>query len=291
MKTHSLSKRFLSLFLCIVFCFSLLPTAAFADDAGDTAETQEEAGVIVLEGTEDPAEEVIVTEPSTEADSSTETALTEEEELPEELEFAELERIQRPGDAEIQGRNDVATVAYADGVGYESYTSLEAAIAAAGTEFDGALLGSTIQLAMDVTQDWLVLSGKTVVLDLNGKTLTADIDAYAGDYTITNGTVNGTVYANGLDSGETGHLTIASDATIEADYANEQDDALLEAYYGRPATVEEKKRFIAAKLYVDYLWTLWGLTRVPFDGDFMQDYADGRYLRLKKNIEAYQKLG
>ena len=79
--------------------------------------------------------------------------------------------------------------------------------------------------------------------------------------------------------------------SIEADYSPENDDELLEAYYGRPATIDEKKRFIAAKMYVDYLWTLWGLTRIPFDGDFMQEYADGRYIRLKKNIEAYNKLG
>lgn len=79
--------------------------------------------------------------------------------------------------------------------------------------------------------------------------------------------------------------------SIEADYSPENDDQLLEEYYGRSATVEEKKRFVAAKMYVDYLWTLWGLTRVPFDGDFMQEYADGRYIRLKKNIEAYKKLG
>ena len=79
--------------------------------------------------------------------------------------------------------------------------------------------------------------------------------------------------------------------SIEADYSPDNDDQLLEEYYGRSATVEEKKRFVAAKMYVDYLWTLWGLTRVPFDGDFMQEYADGRYIRLKKNIEAYKKLG
>ena len=78
--------------------------------------------------------------------------------------------------------------------------------------------------------------------------------------------------------------------SIEAAYAPADDEALLNAYYKREATVEEKKRFIAAKLYVDYLWTLWGLTRVPFDGDFMQEYADGRYARLKKNIEAYKAL-
>ena len=82
--------------------------------------------------------------------------------------------------------------------------------------------------------------------------------------------------------------------SIEAEYTPENDDQLLTAYYGledRTTGVEEKKRFIAAKLYVDYLWTLWGLTRVPFDGDFMQEYADGRYERLKRNIAAYQALG
>ena len=78
--------------------------------------------------------------------------------------------------------------------------------------------------------------------------------------------------------------------SIEAEYSEENDNELLAAYFDRDASVEEKKRFIAAKLYVDYLWTLWGLTRVPFDGDFMQDYADNRYLRLKNNIKAYKKL-
>lgn len=78
--------------------------------------------------------------------------------------------------------------------------------------------------------------------------------------------------------------------SIEADYTEENDNDLLVAYFGRQITVEEKKRFIAAKMYVDYLWTLWGLTRVPFDGQFMQDYADTRYARLKKNIGAYKKV-
>lgn len=81
--------------------------------------------------------------------------------------------------------------------------------------------------------------------------------------------------------------------SIECEYGTEEDDELLKNYYaieGRTAGVKEKKRFIAAKMYVDYLWTLWGLTRVPFDGEFMQEYADNRYKRLKENIEAYMKL-
>ena len=78
--------------------------------------------------------------------------------------------------------------------------------------------------------------------------------------------------------------------SIEADYSPSDDEALLEAYYGRPATAAEKRRLAAAKLYVDYLWTLWGLTRVPFDGTFMQEYADARYERLKRNLAYYESI-
>ena len=81
--------------------------------------------------------------------------------------------------------------------------------------------------------------------------------------------------------------------SIEAEYSEKEDDELLKAYYSvenKIAGVEEKKKFIAAKLYVDYLWTLWGLTRVPYDGAFMQEYADNRYKRLKNNIDAYKAI-
>lgn len=81
--------------------------------------------------------------------------------------------------------------------------------------------------------------------------------------------------------------------SIEANYTPEDDEALLKAYYGyegRVPSLDEKKYFIAAKMYVDFLWTLWGLTRIPFDGNFMQEYADNRYTRLKKNIEIYNNL-
>ncbi len=78
--------------------------------------------------------------------------------------------------------------------------------------------------------------------------------------------------------------------SIEADYMPENDNQLLETYFERKVEVEEKKRFAAAKLYVDFLWTLWGLTRVPFDGQFMQEYADYRYERLKRNIDVYKRI-
>lgn len=78
--------------------------------------------------------------------------------------------------------------------------------------------------------------------------------------------------------------------SIECDYTEENDDELLKDYHEAPVSTTQKKLFIASKLYVDYLWTLWGLTRVPFDGQFMQYYADNRYKRLLSNIEMYRKI-
>jgi len=78
--------------------------------------------------------------------------------------------------------------------------------------------------------------------------------------------------------------------SIECNYSEENDNYLLNYYYGRPASTLEKQYFIASKMYVDYLWTLWGLTRVPYDGEFMQEYADNRYNRLKNNIAIFNKL-
>ena len=78
--------------------------------------------------------------------------------------------------------------------------------------------------------------------------------------------------------------------SIETDCTPENDMELLREYYEREATPAEQRRFAAAKLYVDLLWTLWGLTRVPYDGQFMRDYAAERYERLKANIAAYEKL-
>ena len=78
--------------------------------------------------------------------------------------------------------------------------------------------------------------------------------------------------------------------SIEMGYGDDEDNYLLKQYFKKDVTSDEKKRFIAAKMYVDYLWTLWGLTRVPYDGYFMQEYADSRYKRLKNNILQYQSI-
>ena len=67
------------------------------------------------------------------------------------------------------------------------------------------------------------------------------------------------------------------------------DEQLLEAYFEREIDVNDRKHFLAAKIYVDYLWTLWAKARVPYDGQSMKDWALERYTRLKRNLVEYQR--
>jgi len=78
--------------------------------------------------------------------------------------------------------------------------------------------------------------------------------------------------------------------SIEAEYAPEHDALLLKSYLGNEPTQLDKKHFLASKIYVDYLWTLWAKTRVPYDGQPMEDWASERYDRMKKNIELFEAL-
>ena len=75
-----------------------------------------------------------------------------------------------------------------------------------------------------------------------------------------------------------------ADISIEADYDKEMDEKLLRRYHGGEPDENQKLRFEANKIYLDFLWTLWGKTRVPFDGEPLEEYARNRYERLKKNM-------
>ncbi|MBQ4066245.1 MAG: phosphotransferase family protein [Clostridia bacterium] len=81
-----------------------------------------------------------------------------------------------------------------------------------------------------------------------------------------------------------------ADVSIEASFDGESDSLLLSEYLGRVPTLEDRKHFLASKIYVDYLWTLWAKTRVPYDGQPMEDWAVERYERMKNNIAAFEKL-
>ena len=76
-----------------------------------------------------------------------------------------------------------------------------------------------------------------------------------------------------------------ADLSIEAEYTAEMDAELLAAYFGRLPEQGEILRFQANQIYLDFLWSLWGKTRVPFDGEEMEQYALGRYERLKNSLQ------
>ena len=78
-----------------------------------------------------------------------------------------------------------------------------------------------------------------------------------------------------------------ADVSIEADLSAEQDNMLLGFYFNKGVTEEEVIRFHANKLYLDYLWSLWGKARVPFDGEPMEIYGQERYARLRRNLNDF----
>lgn len=78
-----------------------------------------------------------------------------------------------------------------------------------------------------------------------------------------------------------------ADISIEASYNEKQDSYLLKNYLQKEPTIYEKERFFANKLYLDYLWTLWAKTRVPFSEKEMEQYALERYTRLKTNLNKF----
>ena len=81
-----------------------------------------------------------------------------------------------------------------------------------------------------------------------------------------------------------------ADVSIEAGYDAECDRLLLLAYTQREPDKLTEKHFLASKLYVDYLWTLWAKARVPYDGQPMEDWALDRYTRLKNNLRIYKSI-
>lgn len=80
-----------------------------------------------------------------------------------------------------------------------------------------------------------------------------------------------------------------ADVSIEAAFTDKQDEEFLLFYLGRQPEYAERLRFHANKLYLDYLWALWGKARVPFGGEAMELYGTERYERLKRNLAAFKK--
>jgi thiamine kinase-like enzyme len=73
------------------------------------------------------------------------------------------------------------------------------------------------------------------------------------------------------------------DLSVEAGFAEEQDEELLKGYFGGAVAAQDRARMVIYKAMCDLLWTLWGLiqhaNRNPAD-DFWA-YALNRFTRCK----------
>lgn len=80
-----------------------------------------------------------------------------------------------------------------------------------------------------------------------------------------------------------------ADLSIESAYGFTEEKVLLEEYYSCQISLAQMQRFDANKILVDYLWSLWGKTRVIVEGAKMEKYSCIRFERLKKHIINYEK--
>lgn len=73
------------------------------------------------------------------------------------------------------------------------------------------------------------------------------------------------------------------DLSVEAQFDDAQDAALLSAYFNGPAPAAAHGRMVIYKAMCDLLWTLWGLIQLANanPADDFRSYADGRFARCK----------
>ncbi len=75
-----------------------------------------------------------------------------------------------------------------------------------------------------------------------------------------------------------------ADVMIEAELNQEQEELFKGFYFETAATKEEERRIVMNKVFLDFLWSLWGKQRYSVGEDDMQAYAHDRYVRMKKNL-------
>jgi thiamine kinase-like enzyme len=73
------------------------------------------------------------------------------------------------------------------------------------------------------------------------------------------------------------------DLSVEGQFGEGQDEAMLTAYFGGAARPADRGRMVIYKAMCDLLWTLWGLIQLANanTADDFRAYADGRFARCK----------
>lgn len=80
-----------------------------------------------------------------------------------------------------------------------------------------------------------------------------------------------------------------ADLSIESDFLPDHDELLLTVYLQHAPDRKTMQRFIANKVFVDYLWSLWAKAREPFEGDWVKEYGLTRFVRMQRQIIAYRQ--
>ncbi len=80
-----------------------------------------------------------------------------------------------------------------------------------------------------------------------------------------------------------------ADISIEAGFDKSQDNLLLSAYCQNSVSDFDKERFAINKVYIDFLWSLWGKAREPYEGLVMREYGENRFARLLTNLQQMEE--
>lgn len=163
-----MSKRFLSLFMTLMLCFSMLQPTAFAEDAETETVTMQEQEEQQEQEEREEQEEQEPPDAAAEQETQEPDAPSDETEPKNDESLPSLQSNEE-NEIALQSAYDVASV------GGTNYVSLESAFAAAAAQG-----GGTIKLLKNVTLDtnikWQV--DANVTLDTNGYSITANYDDY-----------------------------------------------------------------------------------------------------------------
>jgi thiamine kinase-like enzyme len=78
------------------------------------------------------------------------------------------------------------------------------------------------------------------------------------------------------------------DLSVEGGFTEDQDEAMLTAYFGGEAHPADRGRMVIYKAMCDLLWTLWGLIQLANGNpaDDFRAYADNRFARCRRLMAA-----
>lgn len=75
-----------------------------------------------------------------------------------------------------------------------------------------------------------------------------------------------------------------ADFFIESEFNPDEEKMFSSFYFGQDLNSTDERRILINKIFVDFLWSLWGKQRYSFGADFLE-YANDRYNKAKHNLE------